>query len=62
MLGHLKKVPTINFGPIRPLHAALKIGKVTENPKNNKIADPVLEPELEWQKKLENRIPRDEKP
>jgi len=34
MLGHLKKVPTIIFGPIQQLHAALKIGKVTENPKS----------------------------
>ena len=34
MLRHPKKVSTINFGPIRPLHAALRIGKITKNPKN----------------------------
>jgi len=33
MLGHLKKVLTINFGPIQPNYAALKIDKITENPK-----------------------------
>ena len=33
MLVHPKKVSTINFGPIQQFYAALKIGKVTENPK-----------------------------
>jgi len=34
MLGHLKKVSRINFGPIQQFYASLKIGKITENPKS----------------------------
>jgi len=41
MLGLLKKVPTINFGLIRQIYAALKMGKIARTPKISKVTSVV---------------------